>query len=142
MRSHDVDYKILGTDIQVLEVELDPNETVIAEAGAMVYMSEAIAFETKMGDGSEPDQGVLTSYVEDTMKLHQFNEQLPPDIQGGGTNFLKSNALRFPRAFHGTAIVPTSGTIIQSNDHVILFLPNKRLVHEVESLFRVGVTFF
>ncbi len=39
-------------------------------------------------------------------------------------------------------IVPTSGTIIQSNDHVILFLPNKRLVHEVEALFRVGVTFF
>ena len=39
-------------------------------------------------------------------------------------------------------IVPTSGTIVQSNDHVILFLPNKRLVHEVESLFRVGVTFF
>ena len=39
-------------------------------------------------------------------------------------------------------IVPNSGTIIQSNDHVILFLPNKRLVHEVEALFRVGVTFF
>ncbi len=39
-------------------------------------------------------------------------------------------------------IVPTSSTIIQSNDHVILFLPNKRLVHEVEALFRVGVTFF
>ena len=39
-------------------------------------------------------------------------------------------------------IVPTSGTIVQSNDHIILFLPNKRLVHEVESLFRVGVTFF
>ena len=36
----------------------------------------------------------------------------------------------------------TSGTIVQSNDHIILFLPNKRLVHEVESLFRVGVTFF
>ena len=39
-------------------------------------------------------------------------------------------------------IVPSSGTIVQNNDHVILFLPNKRLVHEVESLFRVGVTFF
>ncbi|TYZ11477.1 TIGR00266 family protein [Hymenobacter lutimineralis] len=59
INSHDVDYKILGNDIQVLEVELDPNETVIAEAGAMVYMSEAIAFETKMGDGSEPDQGFM-----------------------------------------------------------------------------------
>jgi len=59
MHSHDVDYRILGHDIQVLEIELDPNETVIAEAGAMVYMEESIAFETKMGDGSEPDQSVL-----------------------------------------------------------------------------------
>ena len=60
MTSHDVDYRILGSDIQVLEVELDPNETVIAEAGAMVYMEEGIAFETKMGDGSEPDQGMMS----------------------------------------------------------------------------------
>ena len=59
MNSHDVDYRILGADIQVLEIELDPNETVIAEAGAMVYMEEAIAFETKMGDGSEPEQGFM-----------------------------------------------------------------------------------
>ena len=35
MNSHDVDYRILGSDIQVLEIELDPNETVVAEAGAM-----------------------------------------------------------------------------------------------------------
>ena len=59
MTSHDVDYRILGSDIQVLEIELDPNETVVAEAGAMVYMEEAIAFETKMGDGSAPDQGLM-----------------------------------------------------------------------------------
>lgn len=60
MTSHDVDYRILGSDIQVLEVELDPNETVIAEAGAMVYMEEGIAFETRMGDGSAPDQGFMS----------------------------------------------------------------------------------
>ena len=60
MLSHDVDYRILGSDIQVLEIELDPNETVIAEAGAMVYMEEGIAFETKMGDGSEPDRGLMS----------------------------------------------------------------------------------
>jgi uncharacterized protein (TIGR00266 family) len=59
MRSHDIDYRILGSDIQVLEVELDQNETVVAEAGAMVYMEEGIAFETKMGDGAEPDQGFM-----------------------------------------------------------------------------------
>ncbi|QNF32573.1 TIGR00266 family protein [Adhaeribacter swui] len=57
MRSHEIDYRIYGNDIQVLEVELDQNETVIAEAGAMVFMEDGITFETKMGDGSEPEQG-------------------------------------------------------------------------------------
>lgn len=57
MRSHEIDYRIYGNDIQVLEVELDQNETVIAEAGAMVFMEDGVTFETKMGDGSEPEQG-------------------------------------------------------------------------------------
>ncbi|WP_205504263.1 TIGR00266 family protein [Rufibacter psychrotolerans] len=57
MRSHEVDYRIYGADIQVLEVELDPQETVIAEAGAMVFMEDGIQFETKMGDGSNPSSG-------------------------------------------------------------------------------------
>ncbi|MDX5348009.1 MAG: TIGR00266 family protein [Hymenobacteraceae bacterium] len=57
--SHEIDYRIYGSDIQVLEVELDPNETVIAEAGAMVYMEDGIDFQTKMGDGSNPSQGFL-----------------------------------------------------------------------------------
>ncbi|WP_339785010.1 MAG: TIGR00266 family protein [Imperialibacter sp.] len=59
MRSHEIDYKIFGESIQTVEVELDPRETVIAEAGAMLYMEDGIIFETKMGDGSEPDQGFL-----------------------------------------------------------------------------------
>ena len=57
MKSHEIDYEIKGHDIQLVEIELDPNETVIAEAGAMLYMKEGIDFETKMGDGSEPDKG-------------------------------------------------------------------------------------
>ena len=59
MRCHEVDYEIHGHDMQMVEVELDPAETVIAEAGSMTYMEEGIEFETKMGDGSEPDQGVM-----------------------------------------------------------------------------------
>jgi uncharacterized protein (TIGR00266 family) len=58
-KSHVVDYQIFGDDLQFVEVELDTGETVIAEAGAMVYMEEGITFETKMGDGSNPDQGFL-----------------------------------------------------------------------------------
>jgi uncharacterized protein (TIGR00266 family) len=59
MVSHEIDYKIFGDDIQFVEVELDPGETVIAEAGAMVYMEQGITFEVKMGDGSSPDQGLM-----------------------------------------------------------------------------------
>jgi uncharacterized protein (TIGR00266 family) len=59
MPSHEVDYQIIGDDIQIVEVELDPGETVIAEAGAMNYMDDGISFEAKMGDGSKPDSGLL-----------------------------------------------------------------------------------
>ena len=59
MKSHELDYEILGDDMQIVEIELDPGETVIAEAGAMNYMDEGIAFEARMGDGSEPDAGLM-----------------------------------------------------------------------------------
>lgn len=59
MESHEIDYKIIGDDIQLVEVELDPQETVIAEAGAMMYMEESITFEAKMGDGSQANQGFM-----------------------------------------------------------------------------------
>ena len=58
MQSHEVDFEIFGDDMQFVEIGLDPQETVIAEAGAMMYLEEGITFETKMGDGSEPDQGM------------------------------------------------------------------------------------
>jgi len=58
-RSHEIDYQIKGESIQIVEVELDPNETVIAEAGAMLFMEDGIQFETKMGDGSAANQGLF-----------------------------------------------------------------------------------
>ena len=57
MKSHEIDYQIIGDDIQLVEVELDPGETVIAEAGVMNYMEADIEFAAKMGDGSNPNQG-------------------------------------------------------------------------------------
>ncbi|MFT6180436.1 MAG: hypothetical protein ACI9NQ_002131 [Paracoccaceae bacterium] len=56
---HEIDYEILGGDMQIVEIELDPGETVVAEAGAMNYLEEDITFEAKMGDGSEANQGMM-----------------------------------------------------------------------------------
>ena len=52
MQSHEIDYRIYGDDLQFVEVYLDPGESVIAEAGAMIFMDEGITFEAKLGDGS------------------------------------------------------------------------------------------
>ncbi len=59
MQCHEVDYEIYGDDMQVVEIELDPEETVIAEAGAMNWMDDGIQFEARMGDGSKPNQGLF-----------------------------------------------------------------------------------
>ena len=59
MQSHEVDYEIFGNDMQVVEVELDRGETIIAEAGAMNWMEDDIVYEAKMGDGSSQDEGLM-----------------------------------------------------------------------------------
>ena len=64
MKCHKIDYEIFGDDMQVVEVELDPSETVVAEAGAMNWMDDGIAFEAKMGDGSQPDKGLFGSLLD------------------------------------------------------------------------------
>lgn len=54
---HKVDYEIKGHEMQLVEIELDPQETVIAEAGAMMFLDEGIDFKAKFGDGSTPKEG-------------------------------------------------------------------------------------
>lgn len=63
MQSHEIDYKIIGDDIQLIEIELDPGETVIAEAGAMLYMEDGIDFKAHMGDGSNPSAGFFDKLI-------------------------------------------------------------------------------
>ena len=63
MNAHEIDYKLYGDDMQFVEIELDPKESVVAEAGAMNYMDNGISFEAKMGDGSNANEGVLSKLV-------------------------------------------------------------------------------
>jgi len=63
MKSHVVDYEVVGDDLQFVEIELDPGETVIAEAGTMMYMERDVSFDARMGDGSKPEAGWLDKVV-------------------------------------------------------------------------------
>ncbi len=60
---HEIDYKIFGEEMQFVEVELDPQEAVVAEAGGMMYMEQGIEMETIFGDGSQQNSGFLGSLM-------------------------------------------------------------------------------
>ena len=55
--NHEIDYRIFGEEMQCVEIELDPQETVIAEPGAFMYMDDGIQMETIFGDGSSSGGG-------------------------------------------------------------------------------------
>jgi uncharacterized protein (TIGR00266 family) len=56
---HEIDYKIHGDDMQFVEIELDPAEAVVAEAGGMMFMDDGIGMETIFGDGSRANTGLM-----------------------------------------------------------------------------------
>jgi uncharacterized protein (TIGR00266 family) len=56
---HEVDYEIIGDDMQFVKVELDPGEAVLAEAGSMMYIEDGIQMETIFGDGSQKQTGIM-----------------------------------------------------------------------------------
>jgi uncharacterized protein (TIGR00266 family) len=62
-RAHDIDFEIHGGEMQFVEVELDPGEGAIAEAGAMMYMTQGIGMETIFGDGSQQPKGVMNALL-------------------------------------------------------------------------------
>lgn len=59
MTSHEIDYHIYGEEMQYVEIELDPQEAVVAEAGSFMMMDSGLQMETIFGDGSNQDEGVL-----------------------------------------------------------------------------------
>ena len=59
MKNHEIDYVLHGDDMQFVEVELDPQETVVAEAGSLMMMDDQIQMETVFGDGSEKSSGFM-----------------------------------------------------------------------------------
>lgn len=92
MRSHEIDFHIHGDDLQTVEVELDPQETVIAEAGAMNWMESEIHFEAKMGDGSDVNEGFMN-------KLFGAGKRLLTGESLFMTHFTNQGALKRKVAF-------------------------------------------
>lgn len=76
MNNHEIDYKLYGDDMQYVEVELDPNETVVAEAGSLMMMDDFIKMETIFGDGSKNSSGGLMGKLLEAGKRKLTGESL------------------------------------------------------------------
>jgi uncharacterized protein (TIGR00266 family) len=59
-----MNYEVVGHEMQFVEIGLDPNQTIIAEAGSMLYMTQGVQLDTQMGDGSRADQGIMGKLFE------------------------------------------------------------------------------
>jgi len=74
--NHEIDYKIYGEELQFVEIELDPDETAIAESGAMMMMDDGIEMETIFGDGSQQQSGGLLGKLMSAGKRILIGESL------------------------------------------------------------------
>ncbi len=114
MNSHEIDFEIKGDGIQVVEIELDPDETVIAEAGAMLFMEDGVVFETKMGDGSNPDQGFFGKLLKAGTRVLTGESLFMTHFTNQGSDKLK---VAFSAPYPGT-IVPID--LASTNDQEII----------------------
>src|SRR5258706_11455699 len=59
-----MNYEVVGHEMQFVEIGLDPSQTIIAEAGSMLYITQGVQLDTQMGDGSRADQGIMGKLLE------------------------------------------------------------------------------
>ncbi len=104
----EVDYEIFGDDMQYVEVELDPGEAAIAEAGGMMYMDDGIAMETLFGDGSRPSSSFLDALVGAGKRLLTGESLFMTAFQNQGQGKKK---LAFAAPYPGKIIPVHLGTI-------------------------------
>lgn len=114
---HKVDYEIKGYETQLVEIELDPSETVIAEAGAMMYMEDGIDFKTKLGDGSKPKQGFFSNLLSAGGRLLTGESLFMTHFSNNGkTKARVAFAAPFPGSIVPINLANTGGSLICQKD--------------------------
>jgi uncharacterized protein (TIGR00266 family) len=140
-KSHEVDYEIHGTELQLVEVELDPGETVIAEAGAMTYMEAGIEFQSKMGDGSEPEQSFFSKLFSAGKRMFTGESAFMTHFTNHGTGKSRvAFAAPYPGRIEPLDLASLGGTLLCQKDSFLC----AALGTKVEIAFnqRLGAGFF
>ncbi len=136
-----IDYEILGDDIQVVEIELDPGETVIAEAGAMNYMDEGVGFEAKLGDGSNPSQGFFGKIIDSGKRVITGESLFMTYFTNNGTGKRRAAfAAPFPGQVIPIDMMAAGGELICQKDAFLCAALGTKI--DIAFTKRIGVGFF
>lgn len=141
MQSHEIDYEIFGDDMQIVEIELDPGETVIAEAGAMNYMEDGIEFESRMGDGSEVEQGMFGKLLGAGKRVLMGESIFMTHFSNHGSGKKRvAFASPYPGKIVPVDLAQTSGNLICQKDAFLAAALGTKI--EISFQKRLGAGFF
>ncbi len=119
-----------------IDIAISPAQTVIGELLAHIRRGDVAAVHSLRRGAAEALEGVARGDAKTSKLVGRRIEEikLPKGARFG--------AIVRGEGKGAQVLMPHHDTLIESNDHVIIFIPNKRLVHEVEKLFTVSATFF
>ncbi|HWV94296.1 MAG TPA: AIM24 family protein, partial [Vicinamibacterales bacterium] len=118
-RAHEIDFKIIGSEMQFVEVELDPGESAVAEAGSMMYMTPGITMETVFGDGAQQKGGGVMGALLGAGKRLITGESLFMTVftnGGGGGKQQVSFAAPYPEKILAMDLKQLGGQLICQKD--------------------------
>src|SRR5688572_7236290 len=117
--AHEIDFRVLGSEMQFVEVELDPGESAVAEAGSMMYMTQGINMETVFGDGSTGQRSGVMGALLGAGKRLITGESLFMTVftnQGGGGKQQVAFAAPYPGKILAMDLKQLGGQLICQKD--------------------------
>lgn len=139
-RMHEVDYEIHGDDMQFVEIELDPQEAALAEAGAMMYMEDGIEMETVFGDGSQQASGIVGSLLGAGKRL-LTGESLFMTVfaNGGGAKKRVAFGAPYPGKIIAVRLADVGGELIAQKDSFLCAAKGVSIGIAFQKRFGVGL---
>ena len=115
---NEIDYEIVGDDLQFVKIELDPGEAAVAEAGAMMYIEDGIEMQTIFGDGSpQPQAGLVGSLLSAGKRLLIGESLFMTVFQNQGSGKKKvAFAAPYPGRIEAVKLTDVGGELLAQKD--------------------------
>ncbi len=118
---HEVDYEIVGDDLQFVKIEMDPNEAVVGEAGAMMYIEDGIQMQTIFGDGSQQQGGFMSALMGAGKRLLTGESLFMTVFQNQGTGKKKAAfAAPYPGKIIAIHLAEVGGELLAQKDSFLV----------------------